>query len=359
MYSEEVSMKKNRAVLRGCCIIIFLGIGSGGVQLLLGRGTAPSETRPPAKKFIHVKLPPGYHPPSARCQQLKGREIIVDLFAENFSQGMAVYAELYQNPSAPDADIEVKKFFFDGREIALSKREWGCRALFGINPETSAGTKSVQIVYTSKGQTGTEHFTLPVARSEFHFYPGALDCGKYSDVDYRLTPEELAFINTCAQKKKAVFGRSGQDRLGETYSHPRNRHFITSPFWSKRLIMQYRIKKGRKIRLKDKLNIHRGVDLRGNNGDPVYAMADGRVAIAEPMYYEGNFVVIDHGNRIFSYYMHLSKLTVKEGDVITAGNQVGNVGSTGLSTGAHLHVSLMIQDIPANPLSILMLPVRN
>ncbi|MBP7738449.1 MAG: M23 family metallopeptidase [Spirochaetes bacterium] len=323
-----------------------------------GRSKTESDSRPPAKHFAEIKLPRGYRPSPAHVLQLIGTHINVDLYAATFAQGMAVYAELYWNQAMPEKKMAVERLDFDGRDILLSKREWGYRALFGIHAETAPGMRSLRVAYSIDGHQVTDTFTVRVSRSEYRFPRGALDLGKYSDVDYRPTPEELAFINRCAAKKNMVFKRIGPDLLGESFSHPRDRHHITSSFWAKRLIMQYRKKNGKKIRLKNKLNVHRGVDLRGKTGEPVFSIGGGTVVIAEPMYYEGNFIVIDHGNRIFTYYMHLHSFSVKEGDIVKAGQTVGTVGSTGLSTAAHLHVSLVLQDINVDPLSIIMLPVR-
>ncbi len=318
-----------------------------------------SESKPPAKNFTKVKVPFGYRLPPAQGHQFKSQEFNLDLFAAKFAQGMAVYAEIYLRPQAEDKNFEVKRFSFDGSDVLLSKRTWGYRALFAINPETPPGMKKIEIAYSLSGRDRTETFSLNVSRTDYQLSVTALDLGKYSDVDYRPSPEETEFINRCTAKKSKVFKITGADSLGASFSHPRSRHVVTSTFWSKRQIMKYRIVNGKKIRLGDQMNIHKGLDLRGKSGDPVYSMADGVIVIAEPMYYEGNFIVIDHGNRIFSYYMHLKELKVKEGDRIRAGDLIGRVGSTGLSTAPHLHVSLMLQDVYVDPLSLMVLPVRN
>ncbi|TFH43752.1 MAG: M23 family metallopeptidase [Chrysiogenales bacterium] len=218
--------------------------------------------------------------------------------------------------------------------------------------------KRLRVEYVANGVVRAQDASLTVFTTAYSFNRKPLDLGKYSDVDYRLSPEDLKFIKKCTVKKARVFSRSGPDLLGGAVSHPRDRHFITSPFWSKRLIKRYRIRKGRKISFGNKTNVHGGTDFRGKKGAPVFAMACGEVAIAEPMYYEGNFVVIDHGNGVFSHYMHLDGITVKEGDRVRAGGLIGRVGSTGLSTASHLHVSLRAQNVYVEPLSILSLPIR-
>jgi murein DD-endopeptidase MepM/ murein hydrolase activator NlpD len=104
-------------------------------------------------------------------------------------------------------------------------------------------------------------------------------------------------------------------------------------------------------------SIHRGLDLKGDVGAPVYAMADGEVVLAHTMFYEGKMVVVDHGNQIFSYYQHLDSISVKTGDIVKAGDTVGGVGATGMVTGPHLHVAFVIHGVHIDPLSILSLPI--
>lgn len=85
-------------------------------------------------------------------------------------------------------------------------------------------------------------------------------------------------------------------------------------------------------------NIHNGLDISVPAGTNVHAMADGIVRIAgENFYYNGNFVLIDHGQGLSSVYLHFSKLNVSTGDTVTKGQKIGEVGTTGRSTGPHLH----------------------
>jgi murein DD-endopeptidase len=352
-------VKKIKRAVRCIFVLICAAMYCVDPPIALSKSKTISESKPPAKNFTRVKVPFGYRLAPVHGHQFRSQECNIDLFAATFAQGMAVYAEIYQNPSAETRHFDVKRFSFDGNDILLSKRAWGYRALFGVNPETPPGMKKILIVYSTGSGDRTETFDLNISRTKYQLSVTPLDLGKYSDVDYKPTPEEMEFINRCSAKKNKIFKTIGTDRLTASFSHPRNRHLVTSTFWSKRHIMKYRIVNGTKIRLGDQVNIHKGIDLRGKAGAPVYAMADGAVAIAEPMYYEGNFIVIDHGNRIFSYYMHLNELKVKEGDRVRAGDVIGLVGSTGLSTAAHLHVSVMIQDVYVDPLSIIALPVRN
>ena len=87
---------------------------------------------------------------------------------------------------------------------------------------------------------------------------------------------------------------------------------------------------------------HAGVDLDGDVGDPVFAVGDGRVVLAEPLQVRGGAVILDHGLGVYSNYFHLSELAVQEGESVSKGRVVGYMGSTGLSTGTHLHWELRV-----------------
>ena len=97
--------------------------------------------------------------------------------------------------------------------------------------------------------------------------------------------------------------------------------------------------------------MHPGIDLAAPYGTPVYATADGTVLRAgwnNGGY--GNLVEIDHGRGIVTRYGHMSKIIVGEGQHVTRGQQVGYVGSTGRSTGNHLHYEVRIDNSPVNPI---------
>lgn len=82
---------------------------------------------------------------------------------------------------------------------------------------------------------------------------------------------------------------------------------------------------------------HSGLDIATPRGTPVYATNSGKVLLATPLILTGNTILIDHGQGIFSTYFHLDKLTIKEGEMVTKGDLIGEVGTTGFSTGPHLH----------------------
>lgn len=98
---------------------------------------------------------------------------------------------------------------------------------------------------------------------------------------------------------------------------------------------------------------HRGLDFRAQAGDPVAALETGTVVLAEEQYYGGNTVIVDHGLGLFSVYLHLSAFKVTQGQRIERGETVGLIGSTGRSTGPHLHLSLVVLGESVDPATVL------
>ncbi len=94
---------------------------------------------------------------------------------------------------------------------------------------------------------------------------------------------------------------------------------------------------------------HTGMDLRGRIGDPVYAPAAGRVAMAEPLSVRGNVVWLDHGWGVYSGYFHLSRIDVIVGQGVEPGTYLGAIGNTGRSTAPHLHWEVRINGRASNP----------
>jgi murein DD-endopeptidase MepM/ murein hydrolase activator NlpD len=101
---------------------------------------------------------------------------------------------------------------------------------------------------------------------------------------------------------------------------------------------------------------HEGIDFAGGLGAPILAAAGGIVVYAEHNPYYGNMVEIDHGNELITRYAHASRLHVKVGDMVLRGAKIADVGSTGRSTGAHLHFEVRQRGVAVNPAQFLQLP---
>ena len=95
---------------------------------------------------------------------------------------------------------------------------------------------------------------------------------------------------------------------------------------------------------------HKGVDLAGPTGTPVYATADGLVETAKNFSSYGLYVRIEHGARLETRYAHMSRLAVAAGERVKKGDIIGYIGSTGRSTGPHLHYEVRIDGEAVNPI---------
>lgn len=132
----------------------------------------------------------------------------------------------------------------------------------------------------------------------------------------------------------------GPGLVGNLY-WPTVGRLITSPFG-------YRIHPIWRIRM-----FHSGIDISGSYGDSIYAVNDGRVIYSGWQSGYGKVVIIDHGNGMSTLYAHCSQLLVNEGDQVKRGQLIGRVGSTGWSTGNHLHFEIRKNGTPVNPLSVI------
>ncbi|MFC1477704.1 M23 family metallopeptidase [candidate division KSB1 bacterium] len=97
------------------------------------------------------------------------------------------------------------------------------------------------------------------------------------------------------------------------------------------------------------LQIHRGIDIIAKHGTPIHATGNGIIEFAGTTYLWGKNIIIDHGFGIKSQYGHLSKISVKNGDRIKKDDIIGELGSTGRSTGPHLHYQIWVNDVPRDP----------
>ncbi len=96
-------------------------------------------------------------------------------------------------------------------------------------------------------------------------------------------------------------------------------------------------------------NPHAGIDLSGKKGDKIKAPLSGEIILLGNLFYNGNMLLIDHGQGLITAYSHLSKFSKKEGSWVKQGEVIGEVGATGRATGPHLHWSVYLNGEPINP----------
>jgi len=153
------------------------------------------------------------------------------------------------------------------------------------------------------------------------------------------TKELLARIKRENRLLRKIFSTITEKKFEEEkLTPPLDKLVISTPFGAKRIINGKR------------RSIHWGTDFKAPMGTPVYASLSGKVVLARELYFTGKTVIIDHGAGIHTLYAHLSQINVKEGDRVRAGEVIGKVGSTGRSTGPHLHFGVYVSDVKADPM---------
>jgi murein DD-endopeptidase MepM/ murein hydrolase activator NlpD len=154
-----------------------------------------------------------------------------------------------------------------------------------------------------------------------------------------LKPEDLDRVKKEDERLDNIFDTISKKLWEGDFIAPLNNE-ITTVFGTRRIM------NGKWI------SVHRGIDMKGDAGDEVRASNDGRVVLEEELFFGGNTIILDHGQGIYTIYMHLSKFNVSPGDVVSKGDIIGFVGSSGRATGPHLHFGAKVQEMSVNPVSL-------
>ena len=234
-----------------------------------------------------------------------------------------------------------------GHEVTFSfdaaSKTWF--ALAGVSLETAPGTYTLELAgETQAGKLPATKISfarkLVVTRAKYPRIEVKLSVeGKFTEP----TPDQQKQIADAQDVKKDYLNRVTPDReWSGQFAAPADAA-ISDVFGSQRIF------NGKTS------SPHLGLDFRVPSGTPVTAMNDGTVLLARPLYFEGNFVVIDHGQGLLTLYLHLSEFKVKEGDQVKRGQVLGLSGGTGRATGPHLHVAVRWQGTYLDPARLLQL----
>jgi murein DD-endopeptidase MepM/ murein hydrolase activator NlpD len=245
----------------------------------------------------------------------------------------------------PPARLESLHGTWLGHEVSFSfdaaSKTWF--ALAGVSLETAPGTYSLELTGETEGEKA-----LGKKISFSRELSVTLD--KYPKIQVKLeveskftepSPEQQKQIEESQQVKKDFLNRVTPEReWSGQFTAPADAA-ISDVFGSQRIF------NGKSQ------SPHLGLDFRVPSGTPVAAMNDGTVLLARLLYYEGNFVVLDHGQGLLTIYMHLSEFKVKEGDQVKRGQIIGLSGGTGRATGPHLHVGVRWQGTYLDPAALI------
>lgn len=242
--------------------------------------------------------------------------------------------------SAPKAHSVTGEWM--GHKINFFRYENGTSwyALAGIPVETKAGNYELSISETLP--RGTLQLTKKIKISTAK-YPriAAHVAKKFTEPN----PEQMKQISADKTVKQAVLATESAQKLWRGGFEPAVPSPVSDVFGTERVFngeVQSR---------------HLGLDFAAPAGTPVHAINSGTVILAQDLYFEGGFIVIDHGQGLLSLYLHLSDFRVKAGDAVAAGEVIGMSGSSGRATGPHLHLAVRWQGVYVNPAVLLKLNI--
>ena len=246
---------------------------------------------------------------------------------------------LFQVPAA--RAVQSVRGSWLGHEVTFfqegSKTSW--YGLGGVSLETSPGNYELKVTETlNSGKTVEVRRQIKISRG---IYPKiAVKVAKqYTEP----SSEQLTQAAADKELKQRVFATDNPVRLWAGQFVPPVSAPISDVFGTARIFNQ------------EVQSRHQGLDFAAATGSPVKAINGGRVILARPMYFEGNCVVIDHGQGLLSLYLHLSEFKVKEGDEIGSGQLIALSGETGRATGPHLHLAVRWQGLYVDPAILLKL----
>lgn len=212
-------------------------------------------------------------------------------------------------------------------------------ALAGIDVEQSPGTYGLDL-----SGTATDGRPLHI-KQEVTVFPGQYKTTTLHVAEKYVAPDAATLKRIAADKlvKDAAFAHQVSEPLWRGNFRSPVPFAPTDSFGTRRMFNG------------ELASIHRGTDFHAPPGTPVLAANDGLVMIAQGMFYEGNLVVVDHGQQFSTLYMHLSKIEVKPGQHVKKGQRLGLSGATGRVTGPHLHFAARWQGDYVDPVLLLKL----
>jgi hypothetical protein len=216
----------------------------------------------------------------------------------------------------------------------------GWYALAGIPVETAPGYYELEL--TGIRGAGSFHYVKQIRVAPAKYPQIAIHVAEQFTEP---SPEQLKQIAADKDLKQSIFAKETETRLWEGgFQAPVNA--TTSDGFGTERVFNGEVK-----------SRHLGLDYAVGPGTPVHAINGGTVLLARPLYFEGGFVVIDHGQGLLSLYLHLSDFKVKEGDEVSPGQLIALSGGSGRATGPHLHLAVRWQGIYLDPAVLLKLQV--
>ncbi|HSB05210.1 MAG TPA: M23 family metallopeptidase [Thermodesulfobacteriota bacterium] len=259
--------------------------------------------------------------------------LCVEILPTGVGQGAACLVRV--SGPAPTQSVHGE---FQGKRFFLGSMTQGgaYEGLIGVDLDTHPGKYEIKVNAMDGGRKISSTALLKVQRKDFGTQRLSLPS---SMVD--LDAKNLEQVRQEAKRLQLLFEGFREERFWDGPFLCPVRGEITGRFGVRRIINGQR------------RSPHAGIDLEAEEGTPVMASNSGRVALAEELFFSGKSVILDHGWGTYSMYFHLSEILVQKGNGIMRGGLLGRVGSTGRSTGPHLHWAIKIDGARVDPFSLL------
>lgn len=259
--------------------------------------------------------------------------------APGIAMGNANSAELPRHSAVPggiavvpldgiDANTRPVVYFDDKRVMVVnSSGRWS--AVVGIPLDAEPGELALRVTQPAAGTVS------------FKIQPKAYETQRLKIKDKRMvepTAEDLKRIDKEAKTIMTAFSRYTEDIAATFDFKPPVQGILSSPFGLRRFFNDQPRKP------------HSGLDFAAPTGAPIVAPAPGRVVAVGNYFFNGNNIIVDHGQGLISMYSHLTRIHVKEGQTVAQGAKLGTVGATGRVTGPHLHWTVSLNNVRVDPM---------
>jgi hypothetical protein len=304
-------MRPALAALSIALVLVLGGCsgGNGAAQVTFGT-TVPVPTTPATPTATATPIPPP--------------ELMVS--ASTIPQAGAILVSLVGTVTSGEVT-------FLGRTQPLTQGSQSIYAFVGVAPDDPAGPQTLRV-----------EFVLPNGTRGVLTHPVQVEAREWTIDAIDIPPDRTDLLAPgVAEQESAIIGavyagRTPEKLWGDGWLVP-TEGAITTQFGEERAYNGA-----------PPSGHHSGIDIGADEGAAVVATNSGRVVLARELSIHGNMIIIDHGGGLFSGYAHLSAFNVSEGQLVAAGDLIGAVGNTGLSTGAHLHWEMSVGGVVVDAL---------
>jgi murein DD-endopeptidase MepM/ murein hydrolase activator NlpD len=246
-------------------------------------------------------------------------------------QGQAVRMSLPDQPGIQAARVE-----WQGKSVPYTKigKEW--ISVIGVDLDVKAGDYPAEILVTRNGEEEKTALTVRVKEVKF-----PIEHLQVAEQYVELSPENTERALREAKELEEIHNTISPEALW------REPFIVPIPGGVGSSFGKRRVFNG------ESRNPHAGADLKATTGTPIRSTNRGRVALAKDLFFTGKTVIVDHGLGVYTLYAHLSRMDVKEGDIVERAKVIGLAGATGRVTGPHLHWGAKVQNTRVDPFSLI------